>query len=84
MKCNLGQTEKYVRLMLGVMVFCSGVFLRDNFSGRLGMILLLLSLFLLLTAAFSWCPCTWVRIKVRERRATPVPDENPASEPPTV
>ncbi len=61
MHCNLGQTEKYVRLMIGLMLFASGLFMEHNFSGTIGQVFLWTSLFLLLTAAFSFCPFTWLR-----------------------
>lgn len=67
MKCNLGQTEKYVRLMLGIILFAWGMLAERYFWGTVGQLVLWASLFLLLTAAFSWCPCTWLRWRLLKK-----------------
>ena len=60
MKCNLGQVEKSVRALVGFPLAVAGFYLK-NLLGIWGQVSLWLGLWLLVTAAFSWCPATWVR-----------------------
>jgi len=63
MKCNLGSVEKTVRALLGFPLAVAGFYVKEH-SMLLGQILLWFGLWLLVTAAFSWCPATWLRQSV--------------------
>lgn len=61
MKCNIGQVEKYVRLVLGLVLFALGHYLQYNVTVSAGYFVIFLSVIFLLTGIFSWCPVAWWR-----------------------
>lgn len=48
MKCNVGKTDKVIRLILGLAIIATGIY----YGSWLGVI----GLMLIATAVISWCP----------------------------
>lgn len=48
MKCNIGKTDKMIRIILGVVIILVGVYFQ-SWWGAIGLILLF-------TAVIRWCP----------------------------
>ncbi|HPA15749.1 MAG TPA: DUF2892 domain-containing protein [Desulfobacterales bacterium] len=48
MKCNVGRTERIIRIIIGLMIMGAGVYF-DTWWGAVGMLPLL-------TATIAWCP----------------------------
>ena len=64
MQCNLGQVEKTVRALVGAPLAISGFYIK-TYSNVWGQICLWTGWWLLVTAAFSWCPATWLRQRIK-------------------
>ena len=53
----MNRTEKYIRLVIGVVVIMTGLFAFDGINGNeLGIALAVAGLFPLITALFNYCP----------------------------
>ena len=48
MKCNVGKTDRIIRLLLGLIIIAAGIYF-SSWWGAIGAILLF-------TAAVGWCP----------------------------
>ncbi len=48
MKCNVGKTDRIIRLLLGLIIIAAGIYF-SSWLGAIGAILLF-------TAAVGWCP----------------------------
>lgn len=47
MKCNIGKTDRLIRVLLGLVAIAAGVYLK-SWWGAIGLVLIL-------TAAIGWC-----------------------------
>ena len=48
MRCNVGDTDRFIRIIIGLVIFVV-CYIYENWWGLIG-------LFILLTALFRWCP----------------------------
>ncbi len=48
MRCNVGDTDRFIRILIGLVIFVV-CYIYENWWGLIG-------LFILLTALFRWCP----------------------------
>ena len=57
MKKNVGSADRVIRILLALVV--AALYLTDQISGTLAIILGLLAVILVLTSAMSFCPLYW-------------------------
>ena len=56
MEENVGDTDRIVRLVIGAVILVIGILLAVTGSALLGVVVILVSLYPLLTAILVWCP----------------------------
>lgn len=75
MKCNVGWIDRVVRLLVGLPIAVSYLYIR-HFSVGWARAALVLGVWLLITAAFRWCPLSALFgfSTLRQDNLEPLPD----------
>ncbi len=61
MQKNLALWDRWVRAIVGVVLFILGGWTWNGWQGTwYGILSLIVGIMLVLTAAIGWCPCYWV------------------------